>query len=106
MVSDNQTIKNDEFNSMIRFAFRLAVISLLMVVGIYLAGVLLPEDSAEWINLAMLALAGCNLIANLAVFYLALVGLFKSSLKWRALLSMLIALAVFALYAIALLLVT
>ncbi|AGB81564.1 hypothetical protein D781_1252 [Serratia sp. FGI94] len=91
-------VKNNEFDNMVRFAFRLTGINLLLLVGICLAGILLPEEVAEWIDLTMLLLVGINLIANLVVFYLSLVGLFKSTLKWRAALALLFSLALFALY--------
>ncbi|GAA3882967.1 hypothetical protein EDC48_102237 [Gibbsiella quercinecans] len=96
-----EAVKDNEFNKMTRFGFRLAGISLLLVMLIFAAGFFLPEDSGEWLDLVVLAMAGVNVIANFVVFYFAIIGLFKSSLKWRALFSLLIALAIFALYLIA-----
>ncbi|MCR0999363.1 hypothetical protein [Serratia rubidaea] len=91
-------VKNNEFDNMVRFAFRLTGVNILILAAVGLIGLLQPEEITAWLALVVLGLIGINLFANLIVFYLSLVGLFKSTLKWRAALALLFSLVLFALY--------
>ena len=94
-------VKDSSHNSMVRFGLNLAWSNLLGMVILLMVIFSLPEETAEWVDTAMSALCFINITINLLVFCFALVGLFKSTLKWSAFLAMAISIVIFIIYLVA-----
>jgi hypothetical protein len=94
-------VKENSFNSMVRFGLNLAWFNLLGMVILLIILFSLPEETAEWVNTTASVFCYINLMANLLVLCFALVGLFKSTLKWSAFLTMCISAVIFFIYLIA-----
>ncbi|WP_236849200.1 hypothetical protein [Chania multitudinisentens] len=94
-------VKENTYDSMVRFGLRLAWFNLLGLVIIFLLASVLPEEGAEWIDISLSIIVFINITTNLLVFCFASVGLFKSTLKWSALLAIFITIIILLVYIIA-----
>ncbi|WP_431223204.1 hypothetical protein ACQ86O_24255 [Serratia sp. L9] len=92
------TVKENWHNGMVRFGLNLAWSNLSGMVILFIVLFSLPEETAQWVDTAMGAFCFINISINLLVFCFALVGLFKSTLKWSAFLVMAISIVIFIIY--------
>ncbi|AYM89448.1 hypothetical protein D9980_02030 [Serratia sp. 3ACOL1] len=99
-LTESAVVKDNTFDSMVRFGLKMAWFNLLALVIILMVASFVPDETEEWIDLVVSILCFINITMNILVFCFALVGLFKSRLKWSALLAMIIVLVSFALYLI------
>lgn len=86
---------------MVRFGVNLAWFNLLGMVILLMVLFSLPDETADWVNTTASVFCYLNLMANLLVFCFALVGLFKSTLRWSAFLAMCISVVIFVIYLVA-----
>lgn len=95
-----QPVRRDEFGAMVRFAFRLGWVNLLVLILAYVVSVYFTSDGDDFTvgDAAAMLLTTVNLMAALVGFCLSVVGLFKARQKGQALVGLLLALLILAVW--------
>lgn len=94
-------VKENSHDSMVRFGLKLAWFNLLGMVILVMVLFSLREEAAEWAETTVGVLGFINIALNVLIFCFALVGLFKSTLRWSAFLAMCISIVIFIIYLLA-----
>ncbi|MEX2941506.1 hypothetical protein [Serratia fonticola] len=95
------TVKENSHDSMVRFGLKLAWFNLLGMVILVMVLFSLREETAEWAETTVGVLGFINIALNVLIFCFALVGIFKSTLRWSAFLAMCISIVIFIIYLLA-----
>ncbi|HGM5493224.1 TPA: hypothetical protein ACKP1B_004943 [Serratia fonticola] len=95
------TVKENSHDSMVRFGLKLAWSNLLGLVILLIVLFSLQEETAEWIETTVGVFGIINFTINVLIFCFALVGIFKSTLRWSAFLVMCISIVIFIIYLLA-----
>lgn len=94
-------VKESSHDSMVRFGLKLAWFNLLGLVILIMVLFSLQEEAAEWVETTVSVFGFINIALNVLIFCFALVGIFKSTLRWSSFLAMCISIVIFIIYLLA-----